>query len=59
MTTGADPLESLAEQGITVAWASGLAWRALWLADERVMVLDAGESRQVLAREVSDLLAGG
>ncbi len=48
-------MERLTEQGITVAWAHDLAWQALWLPEERVMVLSADEP-PALAEEIAALL---
>jgi hypothetical protein len=54
-----DPLILLSELGITVAWARDMGWCALWLPDERVLVLNASVSRDVLAAEISDLVTDG
>lgn len=51
-----DPIEILLDLGITVAWAREMRWRALWLPDEKVVVLNASIPRQELAAEVRRLL---
>lgn len=47
-----DALESLTNKGITVAWASDMEYRAVWLPDERIAVLNARVSRETLAADL-------
>jgi hypothetical protein len=51
-----DLLNQLSEMGVVVAWVADMAWSALWLPHECVMVLNASEGRDSLAREVIEFL---
>ncbi len=52
-----DQLDFLDDLDVTLAWAGGMAYRVLWLAEERVFVLNAQEPRWRLAEDVRSFLA--
>lgn len=51
-----DPLTFILDLDVAIAWAQTMPWQVLWLPTERVLVLNAQESRVVLAVEALRLM---
>lgn len=51
-----DPFQAFEEAGVSVAWASSMPYTALWLSEQRVLVLNARLPRDLLYEEARVLL---